>query len=70
MRKRPKSRAQGPACDEEEASRRVWGVRLMRAASRLTKKSSWGLGGLSCRHCGWPLATFSYGSMGLRAAPS
>ena len=45
---------------------RVGGVRLMRATGRLTKKSSWGLGGLGRRHCGWPLATFSYDSMGLR----
>ena len=65
MRKRPKSRAQGPACDEEEASRRVWGVRLMRAAGRLTKKSGWGLRSLSLRHCERPLATFNCGSTGL-----
>ena len=45
---------------------RVGGVRLMRAAGCLTKKSSSGLGGLSCRHCGRPLTTFSSSSTGLR----
>ena len=44
---------------------RVGGVRLMRAAGRLTKKSGWGLGSLSRRHCERPLATLNCGSTSL-----
>ena len=42
------------------------GVCLMRAAGRLTKKSSWGLGGLSRGRSRWLLAALSPGSTGLR----